>query len=101
MGENGGSNDILIWVRSEDITATLTIEKTPDGEILFEKTETYEELPYPDVGPNERYENVFGTETVRITFDITDGPERTQKFSDQESSEVNITYYDDSIDIRI
>jgi len=101
MGGNEGSNDILIWIRSEDTTATLTIEKTPDGEILFEKTETYEELPYPDVGPNERYENVFGTETVQITFDITDGPERTQKFSDQESSEVNITYYDDSIDIRI
>ena len=45
IGENGGSNDVLIWVRSEDITATLTIEKTSDGEILFEKTETYEELP--------------------------------------------------------
>jgi len=75
-----------------EITATLTIQEGSEGEIPFERTETYENLPYPDVGPNARYENVFCTETVQITFDIADGPEQTREYSGQKSRDLNISY---------
>jgi len=91
--DNAGTNDIVIWVRTgEEITATLTVENTSNGEMLFEQTETYEELTYPEDGPNERYKNVFGTESIRIIMEVTDGPERTREYSGRKHANINITY---------
>jgi hypothetical protein len=90
--DSAGSNDIVIWVRDTDATATITVENSSSEEVLFEETDTFSELLYPEDGPNKRYENVFGTETVRITFDVHDGPEGQRDFSDREYSEIHIRY---------
>ena len=86
------SNDIVVWVRDTDATATITVENSSTEEVLFEETDTFSELLYPEDGPNKRYENVFGTETVRIMFDVHDGPTHEREFSDRKSSDINITY---------
>lgn len=90
--ESSGSNDIVIWVRNGDATATITVENSSTGEMLFEEADSFSELVYPEDGPNSRYENVFGTETVRIRFDVQDGPEREREFSDRKSTDIHITY---------
>lgn len=98
--ENTGSNDIVIWVQNRDIAATITVENSSTEEVLFEEAETFSELLYPEDGPNARYEDVFGTETVKVTFDVQNGPKSGQKFSDREASEIHITY-DGSIEFKL
>ena len=87
-----GSNDIVIWVQNRDATATITVENPSTEEVLFQETDTFSGLLYPEDGPNTRYTNVFGTETVRITFDVQDGPKRQKEFSEKEYSEIHVTY---------
>jgi len=90
--ESIGSNDIVIWVRNGDATATTTVENAATGEVLFEESDSFSELVYPEDGPNARYDDVFGTDTVRITFAVRDGPERRREFSGGEDGEIHITY---------
>jgi len=91
-GATDSTNDLVISVRDTDATATIAVENSATGEVLFEETDTFSELLYPEDGPNKRYENVFGTEAVRITFDVHDGPTREQNSSDRKSSDIHITY---------
>ncbi len=90
--ENPGTNDIVIWVRDTDATATITVENASTGETLFDETDTFSELLYPEDGPNARYENVFGTETVKFTFDVRGGPEQRREFADREFTEIHVEY---------
>ena len=81
--ESTNSNDIVIWVRDTDATATITVENSSTEEVLFEETDTFSELLYPEDGPNKRYENVIRTVSVPNTFSyLLFGPSSGYKSSE-------------------
>jgi hypothetical protein len=96
------TNRILINVRGADITADLVVERVSDGSVLFSETVAPSRLGTEASGPSERYEDVFGPETVRISFDVHDGPEQSQEFTLEETdSAVTIYYRPGSIEFEV
>jgi hypothetical protein len=100
-GDTDG-NGILINVRGADVTVDLVVERVSDGEVLLSETVTPRRLGTEEGGPSERYDDVFGTETVRISFDVHDGPDRSREFTlDETDSAVTIYYRPGSIEFEV
>jgi len=92
-GTREAGNYVDVFVRGEEATVTLTVERRPDGERLFRKTVTFSPLLYPEDGPNERYENAFDRGRVRIRFDVQGGPENALDVTDDGHVEGVTVYY--------
>jgi len=89
--DDDGKGDLTIWVVPDDIdstpeaeareiTATTTIECPTNDDVLFEEMDTFTQSTSSTPSPR-RYANTPLTGAIRLTFNVHNGPTKTEEYS--------------------